>query len=114
MILFAAHAPDEIPAWYEPPPLTPPRALSIDQAIERSALASVLNDTQRNELRNWLFDGPFDLEAGPMADAGAQCSRMLLEAKDAYEDWLRTRQSFRYFAWRRHYAEQMVKLMEQP
>lgn len=98
LVLFAALAPQEIPAWFiapglptAPAPLPDWRTWPLDNEDDRAALES------------WVKDGAWDLEGE------------LRKFQDAFTEAYNNREAHkllekqhRFFAWRFAYAEKMV------
>jgi hypothetical protein len=93
---YAAHAPAEIPDWFEFTPATPRPAMP-DKFTE-------LTDEQRNQLEglgDWLEETQVDLEV-------VEFARRLQKAREETKAWHLAKESGRYIAWRWHYADMML------
>lgn len=94
---FAAHAPTEIPRWFQYQPSTPRPELP-DKYKE-------LDDKQRRELE--AGDGwP---EEGEASDEVVAFANRMRVAHEAQERWERKRDADRFIAWRWHYADLMIR-----
>jgi hypothetical protein len=107
---FAAHAPTEIPAWFvygdDRPPI--PHILDIGSALALQPGLADLFDFEQENLRQWLYDGSWDLE--PKLEAiGHAASKAIAESREARRAAEEQREADRYFAWRWHYADNMIR-----
>lgn len=97
---FAAHAPEEIPAWFDSPALPP---LTLPEPHPSIA----------EEARQWANDPCYDFDAVfNERDDRRRLASLYADAMRAHSETVYARQGehakVRYFGWRWHYAEQMV------
>lgn len=97
---FATKAPADIPSWfkYEPP-------------TELPSIPDFRNELPRELHSEWegLGDWLDDHEVDPAVLAFRDRHESALEARD---QWLRARETGRYFAWRWYYADAMLRARE--
>lgn len=95
---FAARAPQEIPGWFKGPELPPLARPEPHESI-------------REEARQWSFDECYDWDF-PVGDPRIAHADAYIEALRAHSEKVHERHAdayqARYFAWRWHYAEQML------
>jgi|GEM_PF-2903239 len=100
---YAAHAPTEIPAWFE--------GNNPDFEGEGSPLSSkeyeALSAEEKSLISAWLEDGVWDL---PTHLEWFE-SQFKAHQQDKQE-YLKDCKIGRYFQWRKYYAEQMMEVME--
>lgn len=105
-IFFAAHAPTEIPAWFEhQAPGDCPELPDPYQLPEKVRQLAV----------DWVQEHCFDLQCdGSFEDAEilAQFEKDWSAAFAARETWRKRNERARYFQWRLYYAEQMANSFE--
>lgn len=107
---FAAHAPTEIPSWFEVDGLPePPRPVPTLTSImeEAAARGVVLSERDLRELAEWTNDGSWDLPDHLVAVGDAVLARMRKD-KDERERIQRENKAAAYFMWRLHYADRMI------
>lgn len=108
MDYFAAHAPQEIPAWFKhPDQFEIPQQIGRDQALNQQPGYSQLSEAEQKEVHDYLTDPWEDapealvLMAHAALDAAAKRREEIGAAICANE-------GARYFAWRWHYARNMI------
>jgi hypothetical protein len=95
---LAAHAPTEIPEWFEH---EEPTGRPVRPDWAQHPLITCEDDNQR--VREWLSDGWYDLP---------EHLQPIAEEKESYHKaentWQDDNRRARYFQWRKFYAEQMA------
>ena len=109
---FAAHAPNEIPNWFvfERPPIRP--AISRWHALAKVPGFEALSTEGKRDAAAWLADPCYD----PSDDIEPICKeaqRLMGLDQDRFEAERRAAEAARYFAWRWHYADQMLKISKE-
>lgn len=99
---FAAHAPAEIPVWFE--------GVAPDFEGEEDPRGSeayeALSDVDISEISNWLQDDFLDLPAHL-----SWFENQLIQHRQDCKDHAKDCQIERYFQWRKYYAEQMLEVL---
>lgn len=114
MDFFAAHAPAEVPRWFVDscadtiPPLPPPKDFwaAITDACVVNPGISRMDATILYNCLDGDLDPPSRLE-GVFNEA----LRLVRESRGKHERAARARDERIFFAWRRHYAEQMIDIL---
>lgn len=106
---FAARAPAEIPAWFQhPDQFEVPAQLPMHEALALVPDWHSLGTHERETLASWVADGCFDLEE--KLEPIGQAARALLEVnRKTIESTRANNEAARFFAWRWHYATNMVR-----
>ena len=105
--MFAAHAPTEIPAWFQVKTNSAPTLLYAHDALKTALAGNTLPPVREEDALAWLGDQSYD---PPSEDETiCQAAKALLDknTQDRH-DFLVYKERTRYFAWRWFYAEQMV------
>lgn len=111
---FAAHAPDNIPAWFKlaDPPQVPP-VLDIDQALAQTHGYSELSDADKETVHVWMRDPIFDLDE-KLAPIGRAADGLRQMSSAIHQEAANNAKATLYFAWRWHYAMCMLNAKPQP
>ncbi len=108
---FAAHAPLDIPRWFSTPPAKPlPRLLPWHEALTLAPGWSTLSSDRRTVAAEYMRDPCFDPD-DDVAEVCRQAQELILEFKQRRDQAENAALSQRYFAWRWHYAREMLALM---
>lgn len=104
---FAARAPADIPDWFQIENDTPmPKRLDRRAALHE--VAPELEVEVRNSILNWMSDPCFDMDVAARQEIGDRAFAAMENREAEISAWLNRRQARRYFAWRWHYADQML------
>lgn len=109
-IKFALNAPVEVPGWFQVGTIPEIPYLSTDHPL---CYASVDTHMLSDSYRNGNFVKKFCHESGQycrdLKVQAAEYATKVVEYQDAYAKWVADNDGpVKYFAWRWHYADQMV------
>lgn len=117
---FAAHAPDHIPEWYRcaltEPPLVPNPRQAVAAVIGDRGLAEKFDIEAISTIANGLADDSDDygdtseLPLDHPSSIGRAACQMIEGVRQQRETMVRENQGIRYFSWRWHYADVMVRM----
>lgn len=114
MDYFAAHAPTEIPSWFQHPDEFPvPKPMSPRDAVASLANAELLSEADKGLICASVDDAMILLSDRLAPYAGA-AEKAVEESWKAIENARRANEGARYFAWRWHYALTMIRTRTNP
>lgn len=105
---FAARAPTEIPHWFAHDETPLPWILPVHTALELQPGFAELSPEGKATLSEWVRDGSWDLD-DLLAPIGEAANKAISESRKNREQAEEEREAARYFAWRWHYADAMLR-----
>ena len=106
---FAAHAPTEVPDWFKHPDQAEvPELLSNAAALQQVPELAECSQEDKRRLREWMLDPHYDIEQ-PLMAIGARAFQLKDEVRIEREAAIAFNRAARWFAWRWHYADVMLK-----
>lgn len=107
-VYLAAHAPAQVPDWFEPELPPAPAIMALSKAVEQVCGYSALSDEDRQRLQDWARNSSkavLDDHLEPFARAATEAWKA---SDEAHTKGDRDRKMARCIAWAWYWADQMI------
>lgn len=111
---FAARAPEQIPEWFRPEDaVSVPLPLGRLDALDMQPGYQALPEADRTALERYMQDA-YDEPREEIADFGTAAYAAVAKRREEIKAAIQANEAARYFAWRWHYALNMIRTRTTP